>query len=61
MYYIEPTAPRAWIAPTNAGERGDRKGERTRAEAALAIFTELKMPREIDGVKKLIERIGGGE
>jgi hypothetical protein len=29
-----------------------------RAVAALSIFTELKMPREIDGVKKLIERIG---
>ena len=41
-----------------ARERGDIPEARTRAEAALAIFTELKMPREIGGVKDLLKRIG---
>jgi tetratricopeptide (TPR) repeat protein len=50
-----------WNMAGLALERGDREEARTRAEAALSIFSELGMPREIDGVKKLIERIGEGE
>jgi tetratricopeptide (TPR) repeat protein len=49
-----------WYMADLAHERGDREEARTRAEDALSIFTELKMPREIDDVKKLIERIGEG-
>ncbi len=43
-----------------AHERGDVDEARSRAEAALAIFAEMKMPRETEAVKKLLERIGGG-
>jgi len=50
-----------WSMADLARERGDRDEARTRAEAALAVFTELKMPREIEAVKELLQRISTPE
>jgi hypothetical protein len=35
--------------------QGDRKTAREKLAQALAIFTELKMPRQCDAVKKELE------
>jgi len=40
--------------------QGDRKAEKEKLEQALAIFTELQMPRERDAVQKELERVAGG-
>jgi len=40
-----------------ARERGDHDEALTQAEAALAIFTELKMPRETEAAKRLLQKI----
>jgi tetratricopeptide (TPR) repeat protein len=47
-----------WCVADLARARGDISEARTRAEAALGIFTELKMPREIEGLKDLLKEIG---
>jgi tetratricopeptide (TPR) repeat protein len=47
-----------WNMAGLARERGESEEARTRAEAAISIFTELKMPRELDGVKELLDEIG---
>ncbi|HYL76835.1 MAG TPA: TIR domain-containing protein [Bryobacteraceae bacterium] len=47
-----------WNLAHLARERGDLDEARTRAQAALAIFTELKMPRQTEAVKELLEEIG---
>ena len=41
--------------------RGDRKTEKEKLEQALAIFTELKMPRERDAVQKELDKLTNGE
>ena len=41
-----------------ARAQGDRKTEKEKLEQALAIFTELKMPRERDAVQKELENSG---
>jgi hypothetical protein len=41
-----------------ARAQGDRKTEKEKLEQALAIFTELKMPRECDFVQKELEGRG---
>ena len=38
----------------------DRKTEREKLEQALAIFTELKMPRERDAVQKELKKVASG-
>jgi tetratricopeptide (TPR) repeat protein len=49
-----------WFMADLALEQGDSEEARTRAKGALSIFTELKMPSEVDSVKELIDRIGEG-
>ncbi len=41
-----------------ARAQGNRKTEKEKLEQALAIFTELKMPRERDAVQKEMESRG---
>jgi hypothetical protein len=36
--------------------QGERQTEKEKLEQALAIFTELKMPRERDAVQKELDR-----
>ena len=43
-----------------ARAQGDRKTEREKLKQALAIFTELKMPRECDEVREELEKVAGG-
>jgi hypothetical protein len=43
-----------------ARAQGDRKTEREKLERALAIFTELKMPRERNAVQKELENVDSG-
>ena len=45
-----------WLDPARA--QGDRKTEKEKLEQALAIFTELKMPRERDAVQAELESRG---
>jgi len=40
--------------------QGDRKTEKEKLEQALAIFTELKMPRERDKVQAELEKVDSG-
>ena len=42
-----------------ARAQGDRKTEKEKLEQALAIFTELKMPRERDAVQAELNKVGG--
>src|ERR1035438_7826780 len=44
----------AWLARA----QGDRKTEKEKLEQALAIFTELKMPRERDAVQAELDKLG---
>ena len=46
-----------WYMADLARARGDLPEARTRAEHALAIFTELNMPKEIQSVKSDLEGI----
>ena len=41
-----------------ARAQGDRKTEKEKLEQALAIFTELKMPRERDAVQAELDKMG---
>ena len=41
------------------GRRATRKTEKEKLEQALAIFTELKMPRERDAVQAELDKMGG--
>jgi tetratricopeptide (TPR) repeat protein len=50
-----------WAMADLARQRGDRNEARMRADAALSIFTELKMPHETEGVKKLFQKISTAE
>ena len=43
-----------------ARAQGDRKTEREKLEQALVIFTELKMARQRDYVRKELEKVDGG-
>ena len=43
-----------------ARAQGDRKTEKEKLEQALAIFTELKMPRERDAVQTELEKVDSG-
>ena len=43
-----------------ARAQGDRKTEKEKLEQALAIFTELKMPRERDAVQAELEKVASG-
>ena len=43
-----------------ARAQGDSKTEKEKLEQALAIFTELKMPRERDAVQKELDKLGDG-
>ena len=43
-----------------ARAQGDRKIEKEKLEQALAIFTELKMPRERDAVQAELEKVDSG-
>jgi tetratricopeptide (TPR) repeat protein len=49
-----------WAWGLLARAQADRKTEREKLEQALAIFTELKMPRERDEVQKELERVDSG-
>ena len=40
--------------------QGDRKTEKQKLEQALAIFTELKMPREREAVQAELKEVAGG-
>ena len=40
--------------------QGDRKTEKEKLEQALAIFTELKMPRERDAVQVELDKLING-
>ena len=42
-----------------ARAQGDRKTEKEKLERALAIFTELKMPRQRDAVQKELDESRG--
>ncbi len=46
-----------WGLPARAQD--DRKTEKEKLEQALAIFTELKMPRERDAVQAELNKLGG--
>jgi tetratricopeptide (TPR) repeat protein len=48
----------SWVLLARA--QGDRKTEKEKLEQALAIFTELKMPRERDAVQAELEKVAGG-
>ncbi len=39
--------------------QGDHKTERAKLQQALALFTELKMPRERDAVQAELNKLGG--
>jgi len=45
---------------TLARAQGDRKTEKEKLEQALAIFTELKMPRERDAAQAELEKVDSG-
>jgi class 3 adenylate cyclase/tetratricopeptide (TPR) repeat protein len=47
-----------WSQAVLAQARGDKKEAREKATAALAILTELRMPREIEGVTELLRELG---
>ena len=47
-----------WSMADLARERGDIPEARKLANDAVAIFSELKMPRQIEGVQKLLAKIG---
>ena len=49
-----------WQWGLMARAQGDRKTEKEKLEQALAIFTELKMPRERDAVQAELEKVAGG-
>ena len=42
-----------------AQAQGDKKTEKEKLEQALALFTELKMPRERDAVQAELDKLGG--
>jgi tetratricopeptide (TPR) repeat protein len=42
-----------------AREQGDSRSEREKLEQAVALFTELKMPREIEAVQKSLNEANG--
>ncbi len=42
-----------------AGKQGDRKTEKEKFQQALAIFTELKMPRQRDTVQAELDELSG--
>ena len=55
------------VSPFGLGEladlaraQGDRKTEKEKLEQALAIFTELKMPRQRDAVQAALEKVDSG-
>jgi hypothetical protein len=48
-----------WSWGLLAREQGDRQTEREKLERALAIFAELKMPREIKAVQKSLDETNG--
>lgn len=48
-----------WIWGLLARDQGDHETEKQKLEMALAIFTELKMPREQDAVKTALEKPKG--
>ena len=43
-----------------ARAQGDRRTEKEKLEQALAIFAELKMPRERDTVRAELKKVAGG-
>ena len=55
------------VSPFGLGEladpprvQGDRKTEKGKLEQALALFTELKMPRERDAVQAELGKVESG-
>jgi tetratricopeptide (TPR) repeat protein len=42
-----------------ARKQGDRRTEREKLEQAFALFTELKMPREVKGVQDHLDELHG--
>jgi tetratricopeptide (TPR) repeat protein len=47
-----------WYRSCIAGAHGDRKAQKEKLEQALAIFTELKMPRQRDAVQEELDKMG---